>query len=273
MTDFATDETSREGSTPAELYEFIGPATTYRYASGIETVTLGGHDYAPLAGLVRTAISLGTTRDTPTLTVTMPVTAAVVAAYAYGEPPRSLELRVYRYQPTSDDYVIDWRGDVTSIKPRGEVAEVSIPSLLAARLGTVVPGLVIRKHCLHVLGDARCRVVMTLFDVATTVSAASGTAVTVASVGGEDDQWFRGGEIVRDSDGERRLIVDQVGGVLELVSPFGTLNGGDAVTLYAGCDHSVATCAAKFNNVVNFSGCATIPKFNPFRVPVRLGST
>lgn len=273
MTDFATDETSRQGSAPAELYEFTGPATAYRYTSGIETVSLGGHDYEPLAGIRRTSIALGTTRDTPTLTVILPIASAVVGDYAFDEPPRSLSLKVYRYQPESDEYVIDWRGEVTSIKPRGEDAEVSIPSLLGARLGTSVPGLVVRKHCLHVLGDARCRVVMTLFDHATTVSMASGTAVTVAGVGGADDQWFRAGEIVRDSDGERRLIIDQVGGVLEIVSPFRTLNGGDAVTLYAGCDHSAATCAAKFDNLVNFSGCATIPKFNPFRVPVRLGSS
>lgn len=273
MSSFDDDETSRQSSAPAELYEFVGAATTYRYASGIETVTLGGHDYEPLAGLIRTAISLGTTRDTPTLTVTMPVTAGVVGAYAFGEPPRSLELRVYRYQPESDEYRIDWRGDVTSIKPRDDVAEVSVPSLLAARLGTMVPGVIVRKHCLHVLGDARCRVVLSLFDQATTATLVNGQTITVASVGGSDDQWFRGGTIVRDADGERKLIVDQVGGVLEIGSPFRTLNGGDAVTLYAGCDHTAATCLAKFNNLDNFSGCATIPKYNPFRVPVRLGSS
>jgi len=94
--------------------------------------------------------------------------------------------------------------------------------------------------------------------------------VTLASIGIAPDQWFRAGEIVRNVDGERRAIVDQAGAVLTLAHPFRTLLNGNGVTLYAGCDHTLATCSDKFNNAVNFGGHPTVPSSNPFLTPIRL---
>ena len=39
---------------------------------------------------------------------------------------------------------------------------------------------------------------------------------------------------------------------------------GAAITLYPGCDHTRATCAAKFANLDNFGGFPWIPTRNPF---------
>jgi uncharacterized phage protein (TIGR02218 family) len=48
-----------------------------------------------------------------------------------------------------------------------------------------------------------------------------------------------------------------------IVTPFLPLPSppapGDTVTLYAGCDRTMATCNSKFNNLANFGGQPFIP--------------
>lgn len=270
---YDSDESSVATGEPQEGYEFIGSATTWRYASGLASVTIDGNAYAPLAGLRRGSISLGTTRDTPTLMVDLPITAQVVQHYAFSTPPRSLRLKVYRQQTNSAEWIVAWDGEVRGISVKGNMATVSVPSALGERLSTTLPTLTVRRHCLHFLYDARCRVARASFDLATTVASVSadGRTVVVAGVGGNPDDWFRAGEIVRDADSERRSIIGQTGTTLLISAPFRTLANPDAVTLYAGCDHTAATCESKFANLNNFSGCPSLPTATPFGTPLLLG--
>lgn len=272
---YADDEESQASGAPVEVYEFIGSATTWRYASGNVDAVVDGDTYTALAGLARSSISIGTTRDTPTLTVHLPTSAPLVGQYCFATPPRSLRLRLLRMQSVSGEWRVEWDGEVASIKAKGMMAEASSPSNLAARLSTNVPGLTLRVYCLHFLYDARCRVVAATYDHATTVASVSsdGFTVTVSGVGAHPDNWFKAGEIVRDSDGERRSIVAQVGAVLTLASPFRTIANPNPVTMYAGCDHLFATCRSKFGNSPNFGGMPVMPQRNPFRNPIRLGDS
>ena len=45
---------------------------------------------------------------------------------------------------------------------------------------------------------------------------------------------------------------------LQLPMPF-AVQVGDTFTIVPGCDHTKATCKAKFNNVVNFRGFSYVP--------------
>lgn len=274
MTTYAQDEASQADGAATELYKFVGSATTWHYTSGPESVSYDGDTYTPLAGLLRGGVTGETTKaDKRVLAVTLPTSSQLVAHYSFGIPPRSLHLTLTRVQALSGEGEVIWDGDVVSITPRGTVAELAIPSTLGTRLGTSIPGLTIRVHCLKVLGDPRCKVNMASFDHTTTVASVStdGHTVTVAGVGGNPDQWFRAGKIVRDSDGEQRTIVDQVGAVLKIASPFRTLANPNPVTMYAGCDLSRDACEDKFSNLLNYGGFPTLPGFDPFRNAFRLG--
>lgn len=268
---YAADEASVANGAPVEAYEFVGSATTWRYTSAIAAVTVDGHSYTPLAGLRRSLVAVGGTKDTPTLTVMLPIAATVVQNYVFGTPPRSLTLNVYRYQANSAAFEQIWTGEVASITPRGEVAEAAVPSSLGARLAMEVPSGTVRKTCAHFLYDARCRVDPTAFDLSTTVSTVSDRTIVVAGVGGHVDGYYRAGKIVRDSDGESRAIISQIGTTILIASPFRALAGTNPVTLYAGCDHTHATCLAKFANLGNFGGFPTMPILNPFATPFRMG--
>ncbi len=261
------DELSQAAGEPVELFEFAGSLLTWRYASGAQSVVHAGHTFSPLAGLERGGIQKASSKDSPTLTVRLPASAGVVVSHGLAVPPRSLSLTVYRYQQRSGGYVVAWSGPVTTIVPRGAMAEVKCPSLLGARLSVNVSGLALQHQCQHRLGDARCRVDLSGMTVSTTVSSVSGSNVSVASFGGHPSQWFRAGEIVRDSDGERRTILYQAVSLV-LHAPFRELNHGDAVKLYPGCDHTEPTCRTKFTNGPNYSGFWIVPDGNPFKTRI-----
>jgi uncharacterized phage protein (TIGR02218 family) len=267
---YAQDEESVSDGEPIELYEFIGPTATYRYTSNVVAVEYEGDTYAPTAGLGRSAFTGGSTQDPGTLEVQIGIAAQVVRDYGFATPPRNLRLRIHRQQANSGAYQVGWDGTVIGIRPRGRTAVVRSSSQLGERLRTSLPSVVVQPTCNHFLYDAHCAVTRIPFSLL--VSGISGNTLTLNSTGGAPDDWFRAGEIVRDLDGERRTIVDQVGAVLTLFSTFGTLANGDAVTVYAGCDHTVQTCSDKFNNVVNFGGMPSIQPSNPFIFGIRLRS-
>lgn len=265
---FDDDELSAHDGEPIELYEFVGSAATYRYTDSQVAQTFEANSYTP-ATISRGSIPGAGSADAGALTVRLPSTDPLVLAYGLGNPPRSLTLRLLRKQVVSGQAEELWRSSVTAPRIDGRWAEFQSPSRMADRLGATIPAVSFQRLCNHFLYDEHCRVARTDYDLATTVASVVGTTVTVASIGGQPDAWFTSGEIVRNSDGERRMIVGQVGAVLELASPFRALSATDAVTLYAGCDHLVEACRDKFNNVVNFGGHPTVPRVDLFQINIR----
>lgn len=271
---YADDVTSARSGDAIELYRFDGPQISYTHTSGTRahTFALDALVYAPLAGLRRSGVGASSSGDKRTLTVTMSGTCALATDYVYGTPPRSLRLRVYQLQRKSVEAVLIWDGDVTAVAAKGTEIDLRSSSQLSERLGTTVPAVSFQKLCNHFLYDARCRISRAASGLhyEPVVSSTSGFTVTVNTLPGFTDDWFRAGEIVRDADGERRLIVGQIGTVLTLASPFRVLNAADAVTLYAGCDHRIATCSDKFNNIFNFGGHPSMLNSNPFILNIKL---
>lgn len=265
---YLDDELSVSDGSRTELFEFIGPGTTWRRTSAAADVVYSGNTYTARAGLRAGVIAIGATSEAAALELTLPVSDAVVSAYGFGSPQRSLRLKVIWLQERSATAQTVWDGEVIAISPTGAMAAVRSVSQVGARMSTPIPAISIQRQCQHFLYDDRCRVDRGSYDVATTVSSISGYTVTVASVGGNPDDWFKAGEIVRASDGERRTIVGNVGAVLSLIAPFATLAASDSVTIYAGCAHSIEVCRDKFGNVVNFGGHPQIPSSNPFDVPL-----
>jgi uncharacterized phage protein (TIGR02218 family) len=266
---YADDEESVDSGEPQRLLEFIGPQISYRYTSGDQPVTYNGEVYAP-AVAVESAIGSGGIADAPAVVIKLLCSTQLVGDYGFTMPPRTLRLRIHERQARSAEYRVIWDGRVTAINPEGRWAEVRSESHLGSALSANVPAISFQRHCNHFLYDARCRVDRNAHDFATNVTNVNGAIVTVASIGAAADQHYRAGEIVRSVDGERRTIVDQTGAVLTLAAPFRALANGNPVTLYAGCDHLIATCHTKFNNRANFGGHPSVPSSNPFLIPINL---
>jgi uncharacterized phage protein (TIGR02218 family) len=266
---FETNETSNLDGEPVELYEFIGPgALTWRYTSNDVARVLNGQLYTPIP------ISSGElpgngTSDAEALVITMPRATPVALAYAFGNAFRQLRFRLHRFQVESGEYETVWDSTIAGYEVEGRWTQFRSPSMLADGLQAAAPAWQYQQQCNNKLFDENCRVLRSSFDLVTQVSNINGYFVTVASVGGNPDDWFRGGSITRNLDAESNLIVSQVGAVLELSAPFRDLQQGNSVTLHAGCNHTIETCRDKFDNVDNFVGDHLIPKADIFRVNIR----
>ncbi len=264
---YLDDEQSVDLGQPIELYEFIAPNRAYRYTGNLENVEFQSNTYTAVP-MKRSALEGAAQDEAPAVDIEMPYDLDVIRDFAYGIAPSNLELTIRRYHPNSgpSSAVVYWRGEVASISVDRRTAKVRVPSLMGQKLDKPVPGVYYQTQCNHILYDSRCGVTSALFEISTTVTNVfdNGTGVAVASVGANPDQHFRAGEVIRQSDGERRLIVNQSGATLTLNHPFPELSNGDVVDLRAGCDHSPQTCRDKFSNIQNFGGHPFIPTDNPF---------
>jgi len=272
MTTYLEDEASTEVGSPIELYEFVSNVRSYFYTSFVEDVIFNGDTYEAIP-MKRGALQGTAQDDAPVAEINMPFNAQLVQDFAYVVSPRDLDLTIHRYHPESGagNAVVYWKGAVATVTVTGRIAKIRVPSTLAGALANNIPNVYYQSQCNHVLYGARCGLLASNFDQATTVTNVTddGLTVVVGSVGGAAADTYKAGEIVRTSDGERRLITSQSTTTLTINYPFPELLGADAVTLFQGCDHTVATCRDKFTNKDNFGGQNLIPNKNIFEIGLK----
>lgn len=167
-------------------------------------------------------------------------------------------------------FAADWTGERAPV-PLGEgrIGAVSLEDggfgaeLRAASV--VLERAVVEEtspECRAELGDARCRVAMAGRRRFARVTAAEGARVTVDAVepvadgwGGGRLRWFGG-----DNAGLEAVVARSAGDTLWLRgAPAFAVVPGALVELVEGCDKSLATCAGRFGNAVNFRGEPFLP--------------
>lgn len=83
------------------------------------------------------------------------------------------------------------------------------------------------------------------------------------------DNFYASGKITFTSGNNNGLsfvVKNQIGGTIELFLPTSfIIQAGDTFSIQAGCDKTLATCKAKFNNVANFGGFPHIQPDVSFR--------
>ena len=265
---FTDVETSVHDGRPIELYRFISPTTTYRYTSAGQTFVLDGEVFQAQP-IQRNAMQGASQDDSPTLDIEISIDAPVIQDFAFGVSENSLRMELLRSHGTPATTALQWEGDVTAISVSGRLGRIRVPSRFGSNLVVPVPSVYFQSQCNHSLYDSRCQIARAGFRQATQVDVVNQTSVSVLDVGGQPDQWYQGGELLRSSDGERRLIVSQIGLSLTLNFPFRTLELGDAVEIFAGCDRTAPTCRDKFSNIENFGGHPLIPLLNVFEAGLR----
>lgn len=265
---FIDDEKSVESSNPVELYEFIGTITTYYRTSGASNYDYGGNTYIAVP-MDRNQIPTEVSQEDP-LDVTLRISDQLIQDYAFGITPSSLTVVVRRIHQSSSNVQPIWAGSLKSIKVRGRDCVLAFHNPLSKGLKQPLPQAGVQVQCNHILYDTRCTVLSTSFDAITTVAgggiSADGLEITVASDGGNPDGWSVGGMLTHVSSGESRLVLGHVGNVITVQWPFPSIAVSDAVTLFAGCNHTLGDCHAKFNNRANFGAFAHIPESSVFKV-------
>ncbi len=266
MTTFKEDEESIEDSQPREGLEFILPAVTYRLASGVKDLVISGQTFRATT-IDRAEAPVSALTNNADIEVSVIVSHALPQRYLRGGiPPRNIVVNIRRQQLRSGATELVWSGTVTSMSIERHVAKFLVSSRAHEALQRRIPTITVGRECAHVLYDTRCGVIRNSYRVNTTATTVNGRAIGVSSMGGHPDGWAKYGEIVHVASGERMTVTSQIGTNLEIQLPLVDMKSGDAVEIYAGCDHLIATCYSKFANQHNFGGFPQLPRANPFIV-------
>ena len=156
--------------------------------------------------------------------------------------------------------VVLFKGRVTKVDAVGRTsAEVTVASDLVL-LDIDMPRNFYQPTCAHTLYDSGCGLVKAAFGTQGSVGAGS-TNASIAWSGSlpafaQGTLVFTSGVNLGASVGVRSATTT----TLALAYPLATAPAvGDAFTVTQGCDHTSATCQAKFNNLANFRGFPFVP--------------
>lgn len=258
-------EASREGGRPVELYTFVIGAQTYRYTSAEDTVSFGGNDYLSRP-ITRSSPSEVRSEKPQKLTLQINADDEVPRRYIGVPPGQVMTLTISRFHRGDAGSFVFWRGRVLGSRfvEGGARAEMQCVSSESS-VDRAIPRFKFQGLCNHVLYDARCGVDRDLNKHEGTVTGVAGNVLTISGLGAQGVGWAIGG-MVNYNDQDYRIALAQSGDDVTVMIPFEEDVSGQPVTVYAGCDHSIATCESKFSNAVNHGGFPYVPLKNPFVV-------
>jgi uncharacterized phage protein (TIGR02218 family) len=264
---YSTLEASIYSGQPVELYEFQRGADYWRFTSADEDQTYNAQTFTR-APITRSEIEETSELNRTNLEITVQRDNPVAELFRLYPPGVVVTLKIWRLHRGDTDAVLVWIGRVLNCEWRGGEA-----LLHSEPVYTSIRRNALRRHyqrqCPHVLYGAACGVNQTAFKVIGTVAVISGGTVQVNAAGSHADGHFAGGFIEWNSSAgvsDNRLITDHTSVTLTLAAPIIGLAVGDTVNLYPGCDHTLATCEAKFANHLNYGGWPYIPLKNPFNL-------
>lgn len=270
---FSDNETGATTSQPVELYTFVGTRNTYRYTSADTNIVSNGQTYLARS-IQRNRLETGTQDDDLlALEITFPYDDPLAVEYGYDVAPPKLDFELVRaHRPDLNDTRRLWSGQVSGFQIKGRTIAARVPSTFASLLAQPLPRPRYQGPDNHLLYSEQNGINGTApenqqtTDVLTLVD---GLTVIVTDTSLNRDHLV-GGEIIRDSDEERRLItnvLDNSDGTTTLIFafPFSQIEVGDDVRLRRGSDYSIGPDGSgRFNNEINFGGFPLVPDLNPF---------
>lgn len=270
-------EETQANSRPVELYTFTTGAVITRVTSAEDDYTEAADVFTAIP-IKRNALGAtgGPDGRKASVVLTVPGDSNLVSSYISSVPGTGATVRIERIQREdgAQQTVTIFTGRITSVawENSARTAKIKVEPTITVQ-SKPVPTVTFQGLCNNVLYDDFCQVDDT--DPAYRLSAASVTAVTgsTITVTGADangDGYYTGGWAESAGAADRRLILDQTGTLLTLLLPFAESPLGTSITVFAGCDHAIATCKGKFDNVLNFGGSAFVPSKNIFATGIRI---
>ena len=157
--------------------------------------------------------------------------------------------------------VIMFRGKISTVDTVGRTrATITVASDLVI-LQYDMPRNLWSPTCVQTLYDAGCGIPRGTYAANGTAESGSTSSQVLTSVA--TAQHAQGSLVwTSGANANARATVKNVsvGVALNLMYPLPFApTAGDAFTVYAGCDHTQATCQGRFNNVANFRGFPYVP--------------
>jgi uncharacterized phage protein (TIGR02218 family) len=262
---FLAAELSTYNNSPLELYLFTTlNGGVWAYTNGTKEQTRGSQVYAP-APISRNAVDTNPGEAPKMLEITLPENNALIAQFIPYLPVTPIAVTVYRRHFTDPDneFAIVFTGSAASVRFDNGAAVLSCRPV-AASIGRKAPWQTYQAPCNWALYSLGCGIPQDDYKVTGTVTSVSNFDILCTAAGTKPDGWFTTGFVRRDSTGEVRWITAHTGATITLQKDFQGLEGGEAISIFAGCDRLETTCAVKFNNKLRFLGWPDVPTKNPF---------
>jgi uncharacterized phage protein (TIGR02218 family) len=269
---FDAQEISIQDGQPLELYEFTAGVRLFFFTSAPEDYTYASRVYTSLQ-LSRSEIEDSGEIPKSSLTLESQRDFAVADLFRVAPPSDVVVLNIYRLHLSDGalERKLLWTGRVLNCEwTAGSTCSLTCESLYSALLRRGLRRLY-QRQCPHVLYGAACTINAdswkTVVSLVAPTSTVSGVTVSDPAIDALADGYFAGGYLEYTAGTgviERRGIRTHVGAAITLTHAIPSLVLPGTVNIYAGCDHSIATCLSKFANVANYGGFPYIPKINPF---------
>jgi uncharacterized phage protein (TIGR02218 family) len=283
-------------SQPVEYLSFKNGSSLWYYTNSNINEVIGARTFAPLAYSRNEPVFSKDTSDGQ-IKFTVPSNIPLIEFYETLPSSSISSITIERVNRNDPDggVQIFWKGSVASVQREGDYATIlAVPQ---TQLPAQVPRYTYSGLCNWFLFQDRCGLDRTAWRHSGVVSTV-GTPATILTVTGLrtqaqaladsvspntltaqqiDDYWLGG--YAENADGEKRAVyatdVDGVPDRIRLLQPFRNMNVTDTLTVYAGCDRTRDTCAAKFSNHLKHGGFPDIPTLNPFvtELPSGAGSS
>lgn len=262
---YAAREASQQSGQPVEVYDIALGSQSWHLTDAEGDFVLGANIYQAVP-VTRTEITLGREGEAESITVSLPSDHPFPALYKAGMPDGRATVTVRRYHRSDTEVVTIYDGVVNGCRfvQDGSAVEVQVAPISQA-IDREVPRHAYSAQCNHALYDSRCTIASGAFKYTSTVGTvgSGGKVLTVTGLlASKGANWAKAGFCV--VGGDRRLILEQSGDDIRLYMPFGTSPLGSSIDVFAGCDHTLATCNTKFGNKDNFGGHAFVPLRNVF---------
>jgi hypothetical protein len=255
------DSTEKSGalSKPYELYLFQGLGVDIAVTSGDLARDYFAHTFEP-ATIKRTEIDVSSEVTNGQIKVYVPPGSPIAELFVGYLPTSQIALTVFAGHEGDTETVVLFSGYVASSRFTDQTELVCNSDQY--KLQTKIPRIMYQAPCPHIFGDPFCGVALSTVTYAGVVGAisADGTQVTVTAFASLPHS-LKAGFLRRGND--LRMIVDQTGDVVTLLTAIAGLAIGDEVQGTAGCQGTFSDCVS-FNNWANFMGFDLIPLLNPF---------
>ena len=157
-----------------------------------------------------------------------------------------------------------FQGQVSDTYPERTMVKITVKSALEL-LAQNFPRNVYQSVCLHTVYDAGCGVAKASFTATGTVAASPApTATSIKTGNTQAAGYFDQGVVTFTSGGNAGLkrtvkAYDGAGGFTFALPLPVAPSAGDTISVFAGCDKTLATCRSKFSNDGKFRGFPWVP--------------
>ncbi len=259
---YEAQETSVEAGSTVELYTLAMGSTIYRMHDSVEPlITVSGDEFD------RVQISRGAiTTGQEYLEIKLPGSHSFSLKFSEIAPGQTASLTIQSYHRADpSDVRVIYKGVVRAVAFTQAMSHSALSLIpINEAFDREIPERTFQAACNNVLFDPDCKASAGSYSHLGAVTAIVDNVVTVNGLlAAKGDGWSTGGYV---SYGvlDYRLVLEQSSDDLVLVLPFHESVLSENVTVYAGCDHTIATCLSKFTNEINFGGCPFVPTKNIF---------